>query len=64
MQKGYAALIGLLLVILIIAILVYGGSFFSKKSQLETYIEVDKQAEKMVGDIEEVIKAKQQEIDK
>ncbi len=66
-QKGFAALIGLLIVVLIIALLVYGGSFFSEKSQksrIETYVEVEKHAEDMIGNIEFNNAERQREIEK
>ncbi len=66
-QKGFAALIGLLIVVLIIALLVYGGSFFSEKSQksqIETYVEVKNNAKDIIGDIELNNVERQKEIEK
>ena len=63
-QKGFAALIGLLIVVLILALLVYGGSFFSKKSQVETYVEVEKNVEEIVGEIEGINLERQKEIER
>jgi uncharacterized protein YneF (UPF0154 family) len=64
-QKGYAALIGLLITIILIGLIVYGGSFFSEKStssQLEFYNEVKEGAVIDLTGIEGTVGSKQQAI--
>jgi len=49
-QSGFG-LIVVLVVMTIIAAIFFGSSYFSKKSQVETYIEVENNAERMIDNI-------------
>ena len=49
---------------LIIAFLVYGGSFFSEKESANTYIETEVKAEKQISEIEGLNLERQKEIEK
>ena len=49
-QSGFA-LIAILVVMTIIAAIFFGSSYFSQKSQVDTYIEVNDRAEEMVEEI-------------
>jgi len=62
-KKGYAALIGLLVVVLLIAFLVYGGSFFSKKTPVELTEDYEG-AKQAIEDINLQTKQDQEVIDK
>ncbi len=62
-QSGFA-LIVILVVMTIIAAIFFGSSYFSQKSQVDTYIQVNDKAEEMVGNIELDIDKRQEQIDK
>ena len=61
-ENGFA-LIVILLVMTIIAAIFFGSSYFSQKSQLETYVEVDRRAEEMIDEININTSARQRQID-
>ncbi len=62
-QSGFG-LIVILVVMTIIAAIFFGSSYFSQKSQVETYVEVDRRAEEMIEEIEIDILKRQEQIDK
>jgi uncharacterized protein (UPF0333 family) len=61
-QSGFA-LIMILVVMTIIAAIFFGSSYFSQKSQVETYIEVENTAERMIDEIDLSNLKKQREVD-
>ena len=62
-QNGFVLLV-VLIVIAIIAAIFFGSSYSSRKSQVNTYLEVDKKAEKMIDNINLNTKKQQKEIKK
>ncbi len=61
-ENGFG-LIVILVVMTIIAAIFFGSSYFSQKPQVETYVEVNRKAEQMIGDIEINTGERQKEID-
>ena len=62
-SEGGFGLIVILVVMTIIAAIFFGSSYFPRKSQVGTYVEVDRKAEKMIGEIDINIGERQTLID-
>ena len=61
-QNGFG-LIAILVVMTIIAAIFFGSSYFSQKSQVDTYVEIDRKTEEMINEIEIDILKRQEQID-